>query len=229
MATNPPSRRYGTPIGGQDVRGSQAESGRHWRKCCRMLRLVQADGPTTGKLDRRDRSPSNFLYAGASDALLQESGHFGTEVIAHQIELVSTIVTGRMNGQLRWRKPEDQPIVASVHRRVSEDIPEEHSVCRGIRAVQNHVSAKEHGSDFSSAQEGSPTCLPQGVNHSQRPTDPAIKGKALLRSEARDAGREPQFVLELAAADRVDGNDTGTSLSTQFHFDGIQWVIFPWE
>jgi hypothetical protein len=188
-----------------------------------MLRLVQADGSTTGKLDRRDRSPSSFLYAGASDALLQESGHFATEVIAHQIELVSTIVTGGMNGQLRWRKPEDQPIVASVRRRVSEDIPEEHSVCRGIRSVQNHVS----GSDFSSAQEGFPTCLPQGVNQSQRHTDPAIKGKALLRSETRDAGCQPVFVLELAAVDRVDWNDTGTSLSTQFHFDGIQWVAVP--
>jgi len=80
-----------------------------------MPRLIQTDLPSTGKLDLRYRTPSSFLNYRTVDALLEQSLHLGTEVIAHEVQLVPTIFIGRMNGQLRWGQREDQPIVASIH------------------------------------------------------------------------------------------------------------------
>jgi hypothetical protein len=68
-----------------------------------MLRLIQADLPSTRKLNLRHRTPSGFLYFRTVDAFVEQCLHFGAEVIAHEIQLVPTVNVGWVNSQLRWR------------------------------------------------------------------------------------------------------------------------------
>ena len=55
-----------------------------------MLRLIEADLASTGKLHLCNGTPSCFLNGGALNVLLCEGGHLGFQVVAHEIEFVGT-------------------------------------------------------------------------------------------------------------------------------------------
>ncbi len=111
-----------------------------------MCGLIQADLPPTRKSDFRHGTPSGFFNLRADNAFLKKSVHFGSKVIAHEIELMETILICGVNGQFRRGKHEDEPIVAGIHRRKFKYVTKERSVCGSIRAVHNDVSAVYHGS-----------------------------------------------------------------------------------
>ena len=100
-----------------------------------MLRLVQADGSPARESNLRDRSPSSLFDVGALDSLLHESVHLGSEVVAHEVQLVPATFVGRMDGQLCRRKGEDQPVVTCIHEGVRQDISKECSIGRSVPAV----------------------------------------------------------------------------------------------
>src|SRR5262245_44197194 len=109
-----------------------------------MLRLIEAHLPSAGKPDVGDRSPPCFLHLRTADALPVERHYLGLQIVAHEVELMSTILFGGMNGHLRWRQREDQPSVASVHGRKSEDLPEKRAISRRIHTVYDYMGAKDH-------------------------------------------------------------------------------------
>jgi len=80
-----------------------------------MLRLVEADLAPTGELELRYRAPSGFFYMRAVHSFLQEGGHLGPKVIAHEIQLMATVGVRRMYGQFRRGQGKDQPPVPGVH------------------------------------------------------------------------------------------------------------------
>src|SRR6267143_4743999 len=62
----------------------------------RMLRLIQANLPSTGQFHLRNRAPSRFLNLGALHTLLAECIHFRFQAVAHKIEFMRTVLTGRV-------------------------------------------------------------------------------------------------------------------------------------
>src|ERR1700691_6030422 len=106
-----------------------------------MLRLIQADIAASGKPYLRDGTPSRFLDFRAFDALLCEGSHFGFQIVAHEIELVGATRIGRVDCGFGRRQGEDKPAVTRVHGFEAEDVTEERSVCFGVFAVENYVSA----------------------------------------------------------------------------------------
>src|SRR5437867_5358559 len=65
-------------------------------------------------------------------------------IVTHEIEFVPVIVFGGMDCYFCRRQREDQPSVASVHGRKSENVPQEGAVSRRISAVHDHMRTKDH-------------------------------------------------------------------------------------
>src|SRR5260370_38368976 len=110
-----------------------------------MLRLIEADLASAGKLHLCNGAPSCFLNCGAFDVLFREGGHFGFQVVAQEIEFVdNTIFVGRMEcGFCRWQG-EDQPAMPRIDGLESKDIAEKCAVRFGVFAVEDYVSARDH-------------------------------------------------------------------------------------
>jgi len=100
--------------------------------------------PAAGEPDLGDRTPSGFLHVRTPRALLAERGHLGLQVVEHEIELVPNITLGRMNRRFPRRQGEDQPSVAGVHGRKSQDVAKEGAVGRRVPAVDDHMRAEDH-------------------------------------------------------------------------------------
>src|SRR6266542_4529817 len=109
-----------------------------------MRRLVETDFASAGKPDLGDRTPPCFFHLGTADALLSERCRLSPQIVTHEIELVPNIRFGWMDGRLRRRQREDQPIVAGIDRGKSQDIPEEGTISRRISAVDDDVGTKDH-------------------------------------------------------------------------------------
>src|SRR5262249_18367007 len=89
-----------------------------------MLWLVETDFAAAGKPDLSDRTPSGLLYLRTPDTLLPEYRYLGPQIVTHEIEFVPVIVFGGMDCYFCRRQRKDQPSVASVHRRKSENVPQ---------------------------------------------------------------------------------------------------------
>jgi hypothetical protein len=101
-----------------------------------MFRLIKADLAATGKLHLRGGSPPCFLNCGAFNVLLREGGHFGFQVVAHEIEFVaSTIFVGRVECGFRRRQGEDEPAMARIHGFKPEDIAKECAELLAIKSI----------------------------------------------------------------------------------------------
>src|SRR5713101_8164889 len=109
-----------------------------------MLRLVETDFTPTGKSNLGDRSPSCFLHVRTVDTLRSERCDLSREIVADEIELMSNSIFGGMDGNLRRRQCEDQPLMAGIHRREFEDVAEERAIGLRILAVHDHMGAKDH-------------------------------------------------------------------------------------
>jgi hypothetical protein len=113
-----------------------------------MLRLIEPDFTSTGKLDLGYRAPPCIFNFGTPNALLLECRYLRVQIVTHEIEFVPNAFFGWMNGYFRWRQRKDQPIVTSIHRWKSEDIPEESTISRRVFAVHDHVRTKHHEPPF---------------------------------------------------------------------------------
>src|SRR5260370_27011264 len=70
--------------------------------------------------------------------------HLLFQAVAHEIEFMRAILTGRVECGFGGRQREDQPAVACIHRLEPENVPEEGAVGFRILAVNNDVSARDH-------------------------------------------------------------------------------------
>src|SRR3954447_5563574 len=97
-------------------------------------------------------------------------------VIAHEIELVTSIPVGGMRGQLGGRQGEDQPAAASVHGWEAEDVSEEGPIRRRIEREHDRVNAGDHGRSARGqtiSARGADAASPNGVPSESRQTDHA--------------------------------------------------------
>src|SRR5262249_28991727 len=100
-----------------------------------MPRLVETHLASAGKPDLRDRTRSCSLHLRTPHALLPECRYLGLQIVTHEIEFVPVILFGGVNCQFRRRQGEDQPSVASVHGRKSQDLAEKGAISRRIHSV----------------------------------------------------------------------------------------------
>jgi hypothetical protein len=110
-----------------------------------MFWLIEAKLASAGKFDLGDGTPSLLLNGRALDASVCEGGHLGFQIVAHEIELVSSALVGGVDCGFGWRQREDQPPMTGVDGFEMENISEECSVCVCVFAVENDVSARDHG------------------------------------------------------------------------------------
>src|ERR1700687_4344552 len=80
----------------------------------RMLRVIEGDSACTGELHLQDGTPRSFPNLRDLDVLVREGSHLGFQVVAHQIELVDTILIGRMERGFCRRQGENQPASARI-------------------------------------------------------------------------------------------------------------------
>src|SRR5215470_5175169 len=100
-----------------------------------MLRLVETDLPPARKLDFGDRTPSGFLHVRTVDAFLSKGRHLGLQIFAYEVEFVYIVGVCRMERGLRRRHRENQPPVAGVDGRKSEDVPKKGPIGFRVLAV----------------------------------------------------------------------------------------------
>ena len=109
-----------------------------------MPGLVQANFAPAGKADLCYRSPSFFVNGRAYDTFFRQVFHLGLKVVTHEIELVTTVVFGRMKGCFRGRQCEDQPAVTGIDGRQSKHIAKENAVCVRILAKDDDMGTRNH-------------------------------------------------------------------------------------
>jgi hypothetical protein len=109
-----------------------------------MLGLVETYFTSAGKADFAYRPPSSLLHFRTPDALPGERRYLSLQVVTHKIKLVPAVLFGGMNRHFGRGHRENQPTVAGVHGRESEDVAEEGAIRRRILAVDNYVGAKDH-------------------------------------------------------------------------------------
>ncbi|WP_292191792.1 hypothetical protein [Mesorhizobium sp.] len=112
----------------------------------RMPRLVEAKRAATGKRDMREQAPAFIGDRSAFNIVRFQLLDCGIDVFAHEIDFVAVVFGDRVNGNLGRRQCEDQPAFASIDCWKTQNIAKKCAVCLGIRAVDDHVCAGNHGS-----------------------------------------------------------------------------------
>jgi len=133
----------------------------------RVTRLIKADLPASGKRDLGDQAPPRLLQGGAGDAPLRQRGNLGLEIITHEVQLVTTILIGRMKSGLTRRQSEDQPTIRGIDRLESNHVAEEGAIGLGVFAIDDDVAPKIIGPPERS-WVSCPLCLPQPERDEQR-------------------------------------------------------------
>jgi hypothetical protein len=109
-----------------------------------MFGLVKAHAPAARQRNRGDRSPAGFHDFSAGDAFRVQRLDFGRQIVAHQIQLMSIIISGGMERRFGGGERENKPSVTGVDGWKSKDIAEEGSVRIRVRGVNHRVSAIDH-------------------------------------------------------------------------------------
>src|ERR1700683_1913594 len=109
-----------------------------------MFRLIKADLASTRKPNLRNRTPSRFLNLRALNLFLRERSHFGLQIVANKIDFPDITLIGRVDCDLCWRQPEDQPTVPRIHRCELENVAEKCSVRLSIFTVNNYMRTRNH-------------------------------------------------------------------------------------
>jgi hypothetical protein len=109
-----------------------------------MFRLIEVDFASAGKAHLGDETPLRFLNFTAFHVLLRQRGHFGFQVIAHEVKLVKIVIIRGMECRFCRRQGKNQPAVTGVYGFETEDIAEKYAVRFGVFAVDNHVRSSDH-------------------------------------------------------------------------------------
>ena len=81
-------------------------------------------------------------------SLAPQLGERGVDVVAHQVELVTALTVGRVNGELGGRQGEDEPAAAGVHRWQAEHVREERTDLLGLRGEHDRMHPGDHGTSL---------------------------------------------------------------------------------
>jgi hypothetical protein len=109
-----------------------------------MLRFVEAYLSSTGQADLRDGAPARLCYRFTLHAFYLQTRYLASEIGAHQIKLMSIVLSSRMHSRLRRRQPENQPTMARIDGPKPKDISKERPVSIGIFRIDNYMRATNH-------------------------------------------------------------------------------------
>src|SRR5215472_12206022 len=93
----------------------------------RVPRLIDAELPTSRKRQLRYQAIASIIDPTEFYPLFLQPSDEGGKVITHQVEFMH-IILARMNRNLRWRQPEDQPSIAHIDVRKFEDITQKGTI-----------------------------------------------------------------------------------------------------
>jgi hypothetical protein len=120
-----------------------------------MRRLVEANLAPTRHSESSFPPPRLLSHLSALDLPGFQGPHGCIQVVAHQVEnRAEELVFGMapqmafffgMQGCFSGRQRKDQPSPTGIHCAKSENVAEEDAICFGICAVQQEVSAGNHG------------------------------------------------------------------------------------
>jgi hypothetical protein len=109
-----------------------------------MPRLIKTNLTSAGKPELRDRTPSGLPHLRTPHAFAAECQYVGPQVVTHEIEFVPIIFFGGVDRHFCGRQSENQPSVARVYKRKSENVPQEGAISRRILAVHDYMRTKDH-------------------------------------------------------------------------------------
>ena len=121
----------------------------------RMRRLVKANFPVAGQLDRRFDSPVFLFDRRAVHAFSLQRCHERRQVVAHQVEdraqklpsavELTSVAVGRVNPSFCRRQGKNEPTTASIYGAEAKSVTKECSICLRVVAVEENVSADNAG------------------------------------------------------------------------------------
>jgi hypothetical protein len=103
------------------------------------------EGSAAGQRQLRKHAPSVVLGVGTGNVATPHVGYESLGIVHHQVELVITVRIRGMNGDFRWRKAKDEPTVADIYMSEFQHVPQERTVGLRIGAVNDRMSANDHG------------------------------------------------------------------------------------
>ena len=109
-----------------------------------VLWLIKAYLAASRNGDAGDQAEAGFLNRRALDAFAFEVSDGSSNVIAHQIQFVISLIFGRMYSQLRRRQREDQPSMACIDGRKIEHVAKEDANLFCIMGVNKRVNTGNH-------------------------------------------------------------------------------------
>src|SRR5262249_15325990 len=110
----------------------------------RMSWLVQADFPATGKSECGEEAPTLVRDPAANGAFGVQRARHRLDVVAHQVDLMTAVLGGRVHRDLGRRQREDEPALSGIDVGESEDVAQEGAIRFGILAVDDRMCATDH-------------------------------------------------------------------------------------
>src|SRR5688500_12985845 len=108
-----------------------------------MMRLVQPELSAARQRDVREFAPRLRTDLAARNALLYQACNLGVDVVAHQIQLVMSLVFSRMHCHFAGRQRKDQPATPGINRLEAEDIAQKRPVGIGVLTVNDGMCAED--------------------------------------------------------------------------------------
>ena len=109
-----------------------------------MRGFIDAELPASGQRHTDESAPSLVTDIAAVHAQLGHRCSEAFDVVTHKKQFLSAAGLGRMYRKLRWRKCEDQPVMAGGDERKSEHVAQESTVGFGIAAVEHKMGSGDH-------------------------------------------------------------------------------------
>src|SRR6202162_1155679 len=154
-----------------------------------MFRLIESDPSAPRQSQLRHASPSRLIeWALERDPFSFQFLGGCLDVVAEQVKLVMALLLGRMEGELRGRKGEDEPAAARIDGVETQDRLEKRAVGLGVPAVDDYVRARDqrlHSLSLSRVMTW-PVLAWTNVRPAGRRTQPGSQAVRLRRSRARD-------------------------------------------
>ena len=110
----------------------------------RVTRLIDTQLAAAGQRNLRQHAPALILRLTAGDAAIHHIGDERLDVVAHEVDLMHVVLSGRVYSHLGWRQPEDEPSVTDIDAGKLEDVTQESAVRFRVGTINDRVRADNH-------------------------------------------------------------------------------------
>src|SRR5215208_5907154 len=149
-----------------------------------MSWLVNRQLATVGEAQRCHQAESFVAdLPGELDPLCLELLDRGSNVVAHQVQLVPALPTVRVGSELGGRQREDQPATAGIDRGKPHDVTKERAQALGVVRKDDRVNPVDQGLSTLSAA----VARPEPTRWTNRERDPRPSLAIAMRETRRSA------------------------------------------